>query len=404
MNSPFRIPIRSSIYLTVLNDLIAFMKNLIYILPLALLASCGSSHNDGNNQPQAQSLPVISVEQKDATLYREYNASIEGTKNIDLRPQVDGYLQAIYVDEGAHVHKGQALFKIDDRPYVEQLNNAQASLMTAKANLESAKINVDKLTPLIQNNLISDVQVKSAKAAYDAAKANVAQAEALVSGAKINLGYTVITADVDGYIGRIPYKIGSLVGRTSPDPLTVLSEINQVYAYFSLSENDFIQFKEHFAGNTLEEKLKQVPPVELILADNNVYSEKGKIEVAEGQFDKNMGTISFRATFLNDGGLLRSGNTGKIRIPQSEDTALIVPQEATYEIQDKVFVFTVGDSNKVTGQPINISGRKGNYYLVTGGIKQGDKIVYAGLDRLKDGAVIQPQTISLDSLLKVNPL
>ncbi|MBS1690079.1 MAG: efflux RND transporter periplasmic adaptor subunit, partial [Bacteroidetes bacterium] len=213
-----------------------------------------------------------------------------------------------------------------------------------------------------------------------------------------------ITAQADGYIGRIPYKIGSLVSRNSPEPLTILSEIENVYAYFSLSENDFIQFKERFSGNTLEEKLKQMPPVELVLADNTVYAEKGKVEVAEGQFNKNMGTISFRATFPNANGLLRSGNTGKIRIPQTINEAVVVPQEATYEIQDKIFVFVLADSDKVTSQPITVTGRSGNYYLVNHGVKPGDKIVYSGLDRLKDGVVIKPQAISMDSLLKVNPL
>ena len=146
-----------------------------------------------------------------------------------------------------------------------------------------------------------------------------------------------------------------------------------MYAYFSLSENDFIQFKEHFAGKTLEEKLKQVPPVELVLADNTVYPEKGTVELVEGQFDKTMGTISFRATFHNTNGLLRSGNTGKIRVPQNVESSLVIPQEATYDIQDKVYVFLLTDSNKVAGQPINVTARKGNYYLVSEGVKAGDK-------------------------------
>jgi len=378
------------------------MRKLIYSLALLTIYSCNAPKM-GDNAAAPQSLPVLSILSENATTYRDFNASVEGTKNIDLRPQVDGYLEKIFIDEGAHVHKGQLLFQIDDRPYREQLQNAKASLLSAKANLEAARINVDKLTPLIQNNLISDVQVKTAKAAYDAAKANVAQAEAIVNNAQINVGYTSITAQADGYIGRIPYKIGSLVSRSSPEPLTVLSEIDNVYAYFSLSENDFIQFKERFSGNTLEEKLKQMPPVQLILADNSLYAEKGKVEVAEGQFNKNMGTISFRATFPNANGLLRSGNTGKIRIPQTINEAVIVPQEATYEIQDKIFVFVMGDSDKVMSQPITIAGRSGNYYLVNHGVKPGDKIVYSGLDRLRDGVVIKPQAISMDSLLKVNP-
>jgi len=321
-----------------------------------------------------------------------------------VRPQVDGYLEKIYVEEGAHVSKGQLLFKIDDKPYQEQLRNANASLLAAKANMENARINFDKLTPLLEHNLVSNVQVQSAKAAYDAAKASVAQAEAVVSNARINLGYTNITAEVDGYIGRIPYKPGSLVGRLSPDPLTVLSEIQNMYAYFSLSENDFIKFKEQFDGNTMEEKIKHMPAVELVLADNTVYPSKGTVELAEGQFNRTMGTISFRAVFPNTNGLLRSGNTGRIRVAQKMSAVLVVPQEATYEIQDKIFVFRVADSNKVISEPINVSGKAGNYYLVDKGVKSGDKIVLAGLDRLRDGAAIKPMEISTDSLLKANPL
>jgi membrane fusion protein (multidrug efflux system) len=308
------------------------------------------------------------------------------------------------VDEGAHVRKGQLLFKINDRPYREQLNNAMASLSAAKANLVNAQINVSKLTPLVQNNVVSDVQLKTAKAAYDAAAANVLQANAMVHNAQINLGYTLIKAPVDGYIGRIPFKTGSLVGIGTTEALTVVSEIKEVYAYFSLSEKDFLQFENQFPGTTIEEKIKHIPPVELVLADNSIYPQKGKVEMASGQFNNSMGTISFRASFKNTDGLLRSGNTGKIRIPKSFASALAIPQEATFELQDKVFVFALSDSNKVASTPITVAGKSGNYYLIEKGIKSGDRIVYSGLDRLREGVMIQPQPISMDSLLKANPL
>jgi membrane fusion protein (multidrug efflux system) len=226
----------------------------------------------------------------------------------------------------------------------------------------------------------------------------------MVSNAQINLGYATIKAPVDGYVGRIPFKTGSLVGTTTAEALTVLSEIRVMHAYFSLSENDFIQFKNQFSGNTIEEKIKQMPPVELVLADNTAYPKKGKVQIVSGQFNNSIGAISFRASFENTNGLLRSGNTGKIRIPRTLATALVVPQDATFELQDRVFVFLVADSNKVASSPISIAGKSGNYYLVENGVKQGEKIVYSGLDRLQDGAVIQPQLISMDSLLKAKPL
>jgi membrane fusion protein (multidrug efflux system) len=324
--------------------------------------------------------------------------------DIEIRPQVDGYLDRIFVDEGARVRKGQSLFHINDRPYREQLNNAKAALAAARANLANAQINVSKITPLVQNNVVSDVQLKTAQAAYNAADANVAQAKSMVESAEINLGYTLVKAPVDGYIGRIPHKTGSLVGLSTAEPLTVVSEIKEVYAYFSLSETDFLHFKNEFPGKTIEEKIRQMPPVELVLADNSVFPQKGTVQLVSGQFDNSRGAISFRASFPNQDGLLRSGNTGRIRIPRAVSDAMVIPQESTYELQDKVFVFVLADSNKVVSAPITIAGKTGNYYLVQEGIKAGQKIVYTGLDRLRDGVVIQPEPMSLDSLLKARPM
>lgn len=374
-------------------------------LATVVLFGCkSSSDNAAGYEMPPQELPVITVSIVPATTYQEYTASLQGKKDIEIRAQVDGYIDRIYVDEGARVRKGQPLFHINDRPYREQLNNAKASLAAAKANLANAQINVSKLTPLVQNNVISDVQLKTAQAAQNAAQANVAQAEAVVQSAQISLGYATVKAPADGYIGKIPLKTGSLVGTTTTEPLTILSETKDVHAYFSLSENDFIQFKDQFAGNSIEEKIKQMPAVELVLADNSVYPEKGKVEIAEGQFDRTTGTINFRASFPNTQGVLRSGNTGKIRIPKNFTNTIVIPQEATYELQDKVFVFAVGDSNKVASKPINIAGASGNYYLLQGGINAGEKIVYTGLERLRDGAVIIPQPMSMDSLLKARPM
>jgi membrane fusion protein, multidrug efflux system len=385
---------------------ITYLAILSILITIAVFVSgCNSSAgNPGYGQMPPPQLPVITVSNQAATTYKEFSASLEGSKDIEIRPQVDGYLDQIYVDEGAHVRKGQLLFRINDRPYREQLNNARANLAAAKANLSNAEINVAKLTPLVQNNVISDVQLRTAKATYDAAAASVAQAQAMVSNAQINTGYALIKAPSDGYVGRIPYKTGSLVGTSTPEALTVLSAVQEIYAYFSFSEKDFLEFSNHFPGKTIEEKLKQIPPVDLVLADNSIYPQKGKVETVSGQFNNSMGSISFRAAFPNTNGLLRSGNTGKIRIPQVLGSAIVIPQESTFELQDKVFVFVLADSNKVTSVPINVAGTSGNYYLVGQGINPGQKIVYSGLDRLKDGTVIQPEQLSLDSLLKARPM
>ena len=376
-----------------------------YLLPLAglliVLAAQSCSTSSGNEQAAEalQRLPVLTLHTQPATTYNEYPAALEGSKDIEIRPQVEGQLEHIYVDEGAYVQQGEPLFRINARVYTEQLNNAKATLAAAEANLTNARIDVSKLTPLVKNQVLSDVQLNAALAAERVAEANVLRAKAVVESAQINLGYTVISAPVSGYIGRIPFKMGSLVGTATPEPLTVLSEIRNVFAYFSLSENDFIGFKNRVEGSTIADKIGHLPPVELVLSDGSTYPQKGKVEVVSGQFDNRTGTITFRAVFPNEAGLLRSGNTGKIRIPDVSPSVILIPQEATFELQDKVFVFALADSNRVESRPIPIAGRSGTYYLVENGVKAGDRIVYAGLDRLQDGARIIPEPMAPDSLI-----
>jgi membrane fusion protein, multidrug efflux system len=372
---------------------------------LIILYGCSATTDKQAFVQAIQSLPVVSVKDIPVTTYQEFTASIEGTKNVEIRPLVDGYLEGIYVDEGNSVKKGQLLFKINDAPFIEQLNNAKANLLANRANLIKAEIEVNRLAPLVQNNIVSDVQLKSAQSAREAATANVALAEAMVNSAQINLGYTHIIAPVDGYIGKIPYKIGSVVGKAGAQALTVLSDVKEVYAYFSMSETDFMQFGKQLPDQTMVEKISHLPQIELVLADNSIYPLKGKVETVVGQFDRTMGTISFRAIFPNANGFLRSGNTGKVRIPHQFASAIVIPQEATFDLQDKVFVFALADSNKVSSQPISIIGKSNTYYLVEkGGVKPGEKIVFAGLSRLRDGVVINPKEISMDSLLLANPL
>ncbi|HZZ74386.1 MAG TPA: efflux RND transporter periplasmic adaptor subunit, partial [Puia sp.] len=211
-------------------------------------------------------------------------------------------------------------------------------------------------------------------------------------------------APVDGYIGRVHIKIGSLVGTTNQEPLTNISEVKDVRAYFSVSETAFLRFKDEYPGRNLEEKIRNLPPVELILSDNTVYPLKGKVEIVAGQFTTGSGAIPFRASFPNPNGVLRSGNTGRVRISVTLPAGPVIPQEATYELQDKTFVFVLGDSNKVVNTSVVLGGREGNYYLVEKGIKAGDKVVFSGVDKLSDGAKINPEPMSLDSLLKVRPL
>jgi membrane fusion protein (multidrug efflux system) len=367
------------------------IKSVIFIVLIAmLLAGCTNAVATNAPAPPA-TLPVLNIEAKTATTEAEYPAAIQGTTDVEIRPQVSGTLDKIFVDEGAYVNQGQPLFKINDKPYREQLNNALASQHAAEAAAINAQLEVEKLTPLVQNRVVSDYQLKTAKASLSIAKANVAQAKANVASAQINVGYTVIKAPVSGYIGRLPKKQGSQISPADPEALTQLSDVKQVYAYFSLGENDFINFKSQYSGNTVNDKLKNLPPVSLILADNSVYTEPGKIDMVDGQFHKTTGAITLRATFPNAKGLLRSGNTGKVRLSIKHENSLVVPQDATMEIQDKVFVFVVDNKNAVTKQPVTVAGKSGTDYLISDGIKTGDRIVVKGFESLPDGTVINPE-------------
>jgi membrane fusion protein (multidrug efflux system) len=365
--------------------------NIAVLLSISiLLVSCKSAPEQAATVAPAPILPVSLITESAETTFIDYPASIQGSVDIDIRPQVSGYLERVLVNEGAYVTAGQTLFKINENPYREALNNAKASLHSAEASILNAQLEIDKLTPLVQNKVVSEFQLKSAKTAFKIAQANVEQAKANVATAQINLGYTNVKARVSGYIGRIPKKQGSLVSPADEIPLTQLSDIKEVHVYFALAENDFNNFNKNYPGKTPADRIKNLPAVELLLADNSVYPIKGKIDMIDGKFDKNTGAITLRANFSNANGLLRSGNTGKIRLGLTHNDAILVPQSATVEMQDKVFVYAVNKDNKVNKLPIAIKGKSGTNYLIEEGLKNGDKIVLSGLDHLQDGQLIQP--------------
>lgn len=389
--SAFRFYFSTPVFLSLSN--VVRWLNTVITIPLLFLYSC-SSDPGAAQAPPPPSLPVMEVRQATGSTYQEYPASVEGIVNVEIRPQVGGILDKVFADEGTFVKKGQSLFRINDQTYREQLNAARASLTAAQAAVENARLEVEKLKPLVQNHVVSDFQLKSANAAYRIALGNREQAKANVASAQINLGYTIVKAPVSGYLGRLLKKQGSLIGPADPQPVITLSDVHEVHAYFSLGENDFINFKNQYPGETLQEKLKKVPPVTLLLSDQSTFSSPGRIDMVDGQFDRNTGSVTLRASFPNAGGLLRSGNTAKIRLSLVHNNALIVPQEATMEIQDKIFVFAVNDSNKVSRLPISVDGTSGTDYLVKDGLKAGDRIVLKGIDHLQDGQVIKPENTS----------
>lgn len=353
-----------------------------------MLVGCGNKHQNGGYQQGPPELPVAEVKTADAVVTKTYAASVEGVSNVEIRPQVSGYLTKIYVDEGQFVKAGQVLFAIESQVYREQLNNAQAALLSAKSNLDNSKINLDRKKELVSNKMVSDFQVREAEIAYNAAKAGVEQANAVVESAKINLGFTQIKAPVSGYTSRFNYRLGSLLSPTNQQPLTILSDIQQVYTYFSLSENDFINFQRQYAGSNISEKIKNTPPVTLLMSDGTPYAHPGKIDAVEGLFNKTTGAITVRAKFVNPEVLLRSGNTGKIVMEQQLKNALLFPIASTVIIQDKVFVFSLDKENKAVQVPVEISGKSGNNYIISGGLKAGDKYIVMGFERLQPGTPV----------------
>jgi membrane fusion protein (multidrug efflux system) len=395
LNKPIHIFMQS---LNTVKQLTNVMKTTLSIFTLAILIAGCSGGQPAVPPPAPQALQVISLTGNSQTTYTEYPASIQGTIDLEIRPQVSGILDKILVSEGASVQKGQPLFKIDERPFREALNNAKAQLHAAQAAVTNAQIEVDKLTPLVKNKVVSDFQLKTATSGYQSALASVEQAKAGVAAANINLGYTLIKAPVSGYVGRLPKKQGSIVSPTDPMALTQLSDAHEVHVYFALGEDDFNTFNAKYPGSTVNDRLKKLPEVSLLLADNTVYGKAGKVDMVDGQFDKQTGSISLRATFPNPQGLLRSGNTGKIRLSLEHNNAIAIPQSSTVEIQDKMFVFKVDGANKVIRTPITVSGTSGANYLIEEGLKTGDRIVFDGIDKLKDGDTIKPEKFKEEPL------
>jgi membrane fusion protein (multidrug efflux system) len=359
---------------------------------LFFLASCG---NKAGQQQAADmpppAYPVFKVISQTSTIKTDYPATLQGEQNIEIRPKIDGYIEKIYVDEGAVVKKGQMLFRINAPQYQQTVNNAAAAITSAEADVSAAELQVKKVKPLVEQDIVSKYELESAEYTLQARKAALLQARANLANAKINLGYADVTSPVNGVVGTIPYRLGSLVSSTTTMPLTTVSSINNVFAYFSMNEKQLLDFSREYKGNTLEAKLKQLPAVTLMLADGSEYPEKGRVETVAGLLNTETGSASFRAVFPNPVHLLRSGASAVVEIPVTLNDAIIIPQRSTYELQGKRFVYLVNDSNKVISREIEVmSIAAGQYFVVTSGLKPGDTVVYESTSSLVDSTVIKP--------------
>ncbi|WP_443937578.1 efflux RND transporter periplasmic adaptor subunit [Pedobacter sp. MW01-1-1] len=359
-----------------------------------ILASCGS--NDASKKAQTstepQPYPVFSVSAQSTTLDSDYPATVEGIQNVDIRPKVDGFIEKIYVDEGATVKKGQLLFTINAPQYEQQVRTANAAISSAEADVITAQLQVNKTKPLVEKDIISKYDLDAANLLLQSKKAALAQAKAALVNAKVNLGYTSISSPVDGVIGSIPFKAGSLVSSTNAQPLTTVSDISKVYAYFSMNEKQLLDFSTLYSGKTLAEQIKHIPDVSLVLADGNVYAQNGKIESINTQLNTNTGSARLRATFPNPIALLKSGASASVRIPKHVENAILIPQKSTMDLQGKKFVYRLGDSSKVMSTEIEVMElTKGKFYVVTKGLKTGDKLILEGFQSLKDGVKVKPE-------------
>ena len=367
----------------------AFVKGAAYSLTALLAFSCGNSQQGGM---PALSLAVMTVEPTSQELNSAYPATIKGQQDIEIRARVSGYITKLCVDEGAVVHKGQPLFLIDAVPYQKAVQAAEAVVEVAKANVATTQLTVDSKTELHAQNIISDYDLQTAKNSLASAKAALAQAEAQLASAHNDLSYTTITSPSDGVVGTIPFRVGSLVGTTTQEPLTVVSDINKMFVYFSMNEKQLLALTRQKDGS-VNSMIGAMPEVQLQLADGTMYPAKGKIETLSGVIDLSTGAVQMRATFPNAQRLLRSGGTGTVLIPSVLDSALLIPQSATYEVQDKKFVYVLGDSSKVKNTEITVFPLdNGKQYVVTSGLKPGEQVVVEGVATLRDGMPIQPIT------------
>ena len=370
-----------------------FLRIPVLFLSL-LITGCQSETDSKQDEEQVadQVIPVMQLTTQPTTLEHDYAGHLEAVQNVEVRARISGYLDKIFVDEGKAVRKGQTLFKLSDAEYQVEISQAKASLESAQAQAQSARVEMGRTKLLVDKNIISKSELKLANAKIEAAQASIDQAKASLNNARLRVSMTSIKAPFNGVINRIPYKVGSLIEEGAL--LTTVSDISQIYAYFNVSEKEYLTFikKRRDPNQTAPRE------VDLLLADDSQYPYPGKIETTETVFEGNSGTIAFRARFPNPKQLLRHGATGKIRIETDVNNALLVPQKAVFEVQDKNFVYVVDKNNQVKTRAFVPRSRIDQFYIVQSGLKPGERIVYEGTQNIKDGMKITPKPVSADSL------
>lgn len=363
---------------------------LFYLLVGCFSAFAAGACSSGQKQEQQQApeYKVIELDTTTVTVYSEFSTVIQSKDVIEIRPRITGYIDKIEKNEGSAVKKGELIFQIADADYKQQVNAAEAGVQLATANVANSNLEVEKLTPLVEKGIISPYELQSAKSSLKAAQASLEQARAEHQNALVNLGYTRISSPVNGVLGIIPVRVGSLVSSSGADPLTTVSGTGDISAYFSVDEKKLIEIRA--ITEDIQKENEKRGYVELMLANGSIYSQKGKLENASGIIDRATGSIQMKVIFPNPGMEILSGSSGVLRFPISHSGVILVPQKATYELQDKIMIYTVANDNTVHSKSISVVGKTEKEYVVKD-LDRNVKIVTEGIDRLKDGQTISPK-------------
>lgn len=380
------------------------MASIFLVLSGTLLLTKSCSFFEEEPKENKMALPVYNVDTASVELNTSFLGTVEGKFDVEIRPQVEGELQKAYVDEGDQVEKGQKLFEIDPREYKEKLNSAIAKENVEKANLVNAQTEVERLEPLVENKVMAPVRLQKEKSNYEVANANLKEASAEVANAQIELGYTTIKAPVNGYIGRIRQRIGNLVKPGDSKPITILTDVEEVYVYFSVNESEFSKLREtdpEVKDTVSKDKREEIGQlVSLELPDGTQYPEQGFIDATSGQVNKTTGTVTLRATFPNTDNIIRSGNTVTLIRHDLKEGRVLIPRKATYELLAKTYVQKLTPDSLTVRQAIEIeSEAPNNQYIVASGLKKGDKILVEGQDQVSDSTKIKPLAYQPDTLV-----